>query len=73
MLLEGRFGALKIFPLFPRKNSRASRVLVQGTKASRAPLELLAGLALHEDDGSYTRQAQAVLRDTASLDLDAVT
>lgn len=73
LLLEGRFGALKVFPLFPKRNFRASRVLIQGTKASRAPLELLAGMVLHEDDGSYTTRAQAILRDAAALDLDAVT
>jgi tRNA1(Val) A37 N6-methylase TrmN6 len=66
-LLKGRFGALAIYPLFPKKGAPAKRVLVQGIKGSRAPLELLQGMVLHEADGSYTQEADLILRDGAGL------
>ena len=68
-LLEPRFGALRVFPLFPASASPASRVLVQGTKGSKAPFELLPGMVLHEGDGRYTSQADAVLRGARALTL----
>ena len=69
-LLEPRFGALRVFPLFPASGAPASRVLVQGTKGSRAPLELLPGMVLHQSDGRYTSDADAVLRGARALKLN---
>lgn len=68
-LLDGRFGGISVFPLFPRKDEPAKRVLVQGIKGSRAPLRLLSGMALHEADGAYTLEADAVLRHMAAIEL----
>jgi tRNA1(Val) A37 N6-methylase TrmN6 len=70
-LLEGRFGDLAIFPLFPNAEDPASRVIVQGRKSSRAGLRLLPGLVLHGADGAYTAKAEAVLRAGEPLDLRA--
>jgi len=67
--LDRRFGALKLFPLFPARGKAASRVIVQGTKGSNAPLELHDGLVLHDSEGRYTGEAQAILRDGHGLDL----
>ena len=67
--LEGRFGATRIFPLWPRVGEEAKRMLVGAIKGRRTPPRLLPGLVLHEADGSYTAAAQAVLRDAAALDL----
>lgn len=69
-VMKRRFGALVIFPLFPRQGEPAKRVLVQGIKASRAPLKILPGMTLHEADGAYTREANAILRHGNALDLD---
>jgi len=68
-LLEGRFGALAVYPLFPRDGAPAKRILVQGVKGSRAPVELLPGMVLHKPNGDYTEQADAVLRAMAGLTL----
>ncbi|HEU4475704.1 MAG TPA: methyltransferase [Methyloceanibacter sp.] len=70
-LLEGRFGGAMIFPLFPQRQAPASRIIVQARKGSRAPLSLLPGLVLHEADGRYTAEAEAVLRGGAQLVLAA--
>jgi tRNA1(Val) A37 N6-methylase TrmN6 len=61
-LLAGRFGGVTVFPLFPRPDEPAVRIIVQARKASRAGLSLLPGLVLHEVDGRYTEAAEAVLR-----------
>jgi tRNA1(Val) A37 N6-methylase TrmN6 len=68
---DGRFGGLHVLPLYPRAGAAAHRILVQGRKGSRAPLTLLAGLVLHDDEGAFTPQAQAILRGGAALPLVA--
>lgn len=68
---ERRFGGLRIAPLYPRADAPAIRILICGTKGSRAPLAIAPGLVLHEDDGTPTPAASAVLRDGCAL-FDAV-
>ncbi|MEI9993732.1 MAG: DUF2007 domain-containing protein [Rhizomicrobium sp.] len=60
---------LRIYPLHPREGEPAKRVIVQVRKGSRAALALLRGLVLHTDDGSYTAQADAVLRGERAIGL----
>jgi tRNA1(Val) A37 N6-methylase TrmN6 len=67
----GRFGGLKVLPLLPRAGAAAHRVIVQGVKGSRAPLELLPGFVLHEADGQFTAAAQDILRRGGALALSA--
>jgi tRNA1(Val) A37 N6-methylase TrmN6 len=66
---EGRFGAAAIFPLWPREGVEAKRILVTAIKGRRTLPRLLPGLVLHQADGGYTAQTQAILRDVAPLDL----
>ncbi|MGF6230004.1 tRNA1(Val) A37 N6-methylase TrmN6 [Inquilinus ginsengisoli] len=68
-VLQPGFGALTLFPLWPRVGEPARRVLVQARQGGRSPAVLAAGLVLHEADGGYTPAAQAVLRDAAPLAL----
>jgi tRNA1(Val) A37 N6-methylase TrmN6 len=70
-LLDGRFGGIAVFPLFPKSGEPAARVIVQAKKGSRAGLALLPGLVLHEEDGRYTEAAEAVLRGGEALDFRA--
>lgn len=58
-----------VFPLWPRAGEPAKRILLQVCKNSNARLRLATGLVLHDDLGRYTRQADAILRDAASLAL----
>lgn len=62
-VMEERFGDIRVAPLHPRAGAAASRVIVQGVKGSKAPLQLLAGMVLHDDGNGFTAEAQAVLRD----------
>ena len=60
---------VRAFPLWPREGEKAKRVLLQLRKGSRAPFEVLAGLVLHRADGSYTDEADAILRGRKGLTL----
>jgi tRNA1(Val) A37 N6-methylase TrmN6 len=65
----GRFGGLLVFPLFPRHGAAAQRVLLQGIKGSRAPLQLRAGLTLHDAAHGFRPEVDAILRAGHPLDL----
>jgi tRNA1(Val) A37 N6-methylase TrmN6 len=68
-LLEGRAGAIRILPLHSKARRPAKRVIVSALKNSRAPLGLLPGFVVHDDDGAFTAEAEAVLRRGAALPL----
>jgi tRNA1(Val) A37 N6-methylase TrmN6 len=69
-LMAGHLGEIVVFPLWPGRGPRpAKRVIVRGRKGVRAPLTLSPGLVLHRPDGSYTDEAEAVLRAAAPLSL----
>ena len=63
----GRLGDLALRPVHPRADAPAIRLLISGTKGSKAPLRLLPGLPLHEADGSPTPLAAAIQRGEAEL------
>lgn len=67
--LEGRAGALRLLPLWPRAGVAAKRIIVCARKGARGPLTLLPGLVLHEADGRFTAEAEAILRRGAALSL----
>lgn len=58
-----KFGAVEIIPLWPRAGQEARRVIVRATKDRRTPCRLRAGIILHEKNGDYTDEADAVLRE----------
>ncbi len=60
--LKGRFGGLRITPLYPKAGADAIRVIVRGKKGSRAGISLESGVILHEANGSQTAAAEAILR-----------
>lgn len=64
--MENRFGDIRVAPLYAREGTAASRVIVQGVKGSKAPMQLLPGLIMHNADSSFTDDAEAVLRDGAA-------
>jgi tRNA1(Val) A37 N6-methylase TrmN6 len=68
-VMSGSSGGSVIFPLWPRRAEPARRVIVQLRKGSAAPTLILPGLVLHEHDGRYTNEADAVLRGRARLEL----
>jgi tRNA1(Val) A37 N6-methylase TrmN6 len=64
------FGAVSMLPVYPKPGAPAIRVLVRAVKASRAPLSLLPGLLLADATGKPTAEAEAILRDGATLTMN---
>lgn len=67
--MEPKFGDIRVAPLYSRIGSAASRVIVQGIKGSKAPMQLLPGMILHGEDNNFTADAEAVLREGATWSL----
>lgn len=54
-------GEIRVRPVHPRAGEPARRILVRARKGALTPLALLAPLVLHETDGRWTAEAQAIL------------
>lgn len=61
------FGRVVLMPLWPKSGRDAKLLLVQGCKGRRDPDRITAGLVLHDDDGRFSPEAQALLQDAAPL------
>ncbi len=66
--LRGAAGEIVVFPLWPGQGKPAKRVIISARKDIATPTRLASGLILHEEDGGYTPQADAILRG-ATLDI----
>lgn len=62
-----RFGGLILCPVHARDGEPAIRVIVRGTKGSRAPMTIAPGLILHEQGHAFRAPVAAVLRQGAAL------
>ena len=67
--IGNRLGEIRLYFLWAGEAKAASRVICQGVLGSRAPLQVLAGMTLHEANGDYTRAAQKVLREGGAIAL----
>jgi tRNA1(Val) A37 N6-methylase TrmN6 len=65
--LGERFGGVVVRPVHGRAGQPAIRVLVCAHKGSRAPLMILPGLMLNDEDGKPTAEAEAILRNAQAL------
>jgi tRNA1Val (adenine37-N6)-methyltransferase len=66
---QAECGSPALFPLWSRAGAPAKLVLLRGRKGGREPCRMLPGLALHDSEGRFTPEAEAVLRHAAALDL----
>jgi tRNA1(Val) A37 N6-methylase TrmN6 len=65
--LAGHFGDIRVLSVHPAEGEPASRILVQATLDTRAPLRIMPGLILHEPGGGWTPAADAILRGRADF------
>lgn len=65
---QGRFGGLEIMPIHSRADEAAKRIIVRGTKGSRAPMAIVPGFVVHNEDGSFTEKADAIFKGKAHLE-----
>ena len=64
---EGRLGGVTLRAVHARHDREAIRILLWGVKGSRAPMRIAPGFVLHEADGRFTPEAEAVHRGEATL------
>jgi tRNA1(Val) A37 N6-methylase TrmN6 len=68
--LAGEAGEAIVYPLWPGPDNKPSkRFLISCRKGVRTPMLLSTGLVLHQADGSYTPEAERVLREGEALNL----
>jgi tRNA1(Val) A37 N6-methylase TrmN6 len=67
--LPKRAGGIWIKPVQPLVDQAATRILVQATAGSRAPLALLPPLVLHGPDGDFTPEAEAIHKGRAAISM----
>ena len=64
---QGRFGGLEIMPVHSHADEAAKRIIVRGTRGSRAPLSILPGLVVHEDNGNFSPLAEKIFNGEATM------
>ena len=62
-------GSPLLHPFWPKPGRPARLVLLRAVRGGRGPARLLPGLTLHQPDGRFTPEAEAILRDGAPLAL----
>ncbi len=65
--LAPKAGSIELVPLFSKPGQPAKRLILRAVKGGKAPLVLHPGLVLHQPDGSYFPEIDAVLREGAAL------
>lgn len=67
--MEKVAGGIALLPLWPKRGRDAKRLIVQGRIGGKGPSRLLPGLVVHNDDGIYSKEAEAILRGGAGSQL----
>ncbi len=62
-----RFGNIEIIPLYPKAGVAAKRVIIRAWKHKKSGSSVLPGITLHNMNGSYTPEADKILRDGQAL------
>ena len=65
--LSKRFGAIEIFPLWPREGVPAKRIIIRAARDRKSPVTLHAGLALHNDSRNFSDEAENIFREMQAL------
>ena len=66
--LEESAGGIIIFPLWPKvPGKNAKRVIIQGKKGKKGITKIAAGIILYEDNGTFSNEANRILREADGL------
>jgi len=69
-ILYPKWGEIKIYPLWPKKNIKSKLMIIQAKKNVKAGLQILPGLVLHNNDGSYTKACNNILNYKSFIELN---
>jgi len=64
---QGRFGGLVVVPVHSRSDEPARRILVRMTKGSRAPLSIMPGIVMHDEQGKPTEMSVLLMNGEARI------
>jgi len=67
-LLGVAFGAFEVLPILPKAGAAPRRVIMRAHKGGKDAVQLCRNLVLHQADGRYTQEAEAVLRHMKALE-----
>ena len=65
-----KWGEIKLYPLWPKKGKKSKLTLIQAKKDSKSDVNLLPGLILHNNDGSYTKTCNDILNNKCYINLN---
>ena len=66
-LADNHCREVTLLPLWPHQGEAAKLIILQAVRDGRGASRVLPGLVLHETNGAYTAQTNAILRDAAAL------
>lgn len=66
-LLNGRLGAIRLMPVWPKQGVKPKRVIIQGVMNSKRPFEIHPGFIMHHHDDTRTEVAERIMREGVSL------
>ena len=64
------WGDIKVFPLWPKAKVKSKLMIVQARKNANSGVQILPGLILHNNDGSYTDECNSILNNKSNIQLD---
>jgi tRNA1(Val) A37 N6-methylase TrmN6 len=65
--LYGKLGNIVIIPLWSKQNQNAKRIIIVGRKGVKTPQIMHRGIVVHNQDGSYTKDAESILKDAQPI------
>jgi tRNA1(Val) A37 N6-methylase TrmN6 len=67
--MSEKMGNIVIYPIWSQKNKAAKRIIISGQKGVKTPSKILPGLVLHQSNGSYSEEAEDILRHAQLINL----
>ncbi len=68
--MKDKWGDIKIYPLWAKANKHSKLLLIQAKKNAKTGVNMLPGLVLHNNDGTYTKVCNDVLNNKSYIKLD---
>ena len=68
-VMRDKAGSIIIYPFYSKVGKDASRVIVRAQKDANGLLTLKSGMIVHKSDGTYSDQAENILRHACFLDI----
>lgn len=64
--MHNKAGSIQILPLYSKQNQSAKRILILAQKGSHGQTSILPPLYTHNEDGTYSKIAEQILREAKS-------